>query len=73
MLETEKQVVVRTDNDGYLTEIKAGPHHFLADEPEICGRHPSGTFSLWLSHCSAGRMHLHDPPHVCGPQKMGPP
>jgi len=36
-LSTDKQVVTRTGDDGYTTEIKAGYHFFLADEPESVG------------------------------------
>jgi len=36
-LETQKQVVTRTGDDGYTTQIKAGKHSFLADEPESVG------------------------------------
>lgn len=32
-LETDEQVVVRLDEGPYLTEILAGKHHLLADEP----------------------------------------
>lgn len=38
-LATEKQVVTRTGDEGYTTQIKAGKHTFLADEPtEIGGK-----------------------------------
>lgn len=36
-LNTDKQVVTRTGDDGYTTEIKARDHYFLADEPESVG------------------------------------
>lgn len=36
-LVTDKQVVVRTGANGYTTEIQAGPHSFLADEPASVG------------------------------------
>jgi putative redox protein len=36
-LETSKQVAVRTGPRGFLTEIKAGNHHLIADEPEKVG------------------------------------
>ncbi len=35
--ESERQVVVRTGDDGFTTEIRAGRHSFLADEPESVG------------------------------------
>ncbi len=36
-LETEKQVVTETGQDGFTTQIKAGRHHLLADEPAAVG------------------------------------
>ncbi|MCG8320774.1 MAG: bifunctional alpha/beta hydrolase/OsmC family protein [Cytophagales bacterium] len=36
-LETEKQVVTETGEDGFTTQIKAGKHHLLADEPTSVG------------------------------------
>ncbi|TRX53675.1 alpha/beta fold hydrolase [Fulvivirga sp. M361] len=36
-LETDKQVLVRTGDDGYTTEVKAGKHYFIADEPKSIG------------------------------------
>ena len=36
-LKTDKQVVVRTGSEGYTTEILAGPHHLIADEPASVG------------------------------------
>ena len=36
-LETEKQVVTETGGDGFTTQIKAGRHHLLADEPANVG------------------------------------
>ncbi len=36
-LTTDKPVVVRTGSSGYTTEIKAGDHGLLADEPESVG------------------------------------
>ncbi|MCA6078301.1 bifunctional alpha/beta hydrolase/OsmC family protein [Fulvivirga sedimenti] len=35
--ESDRQVVVRTGDDGFTTEIRAGRHSFLADEPESVG------------------------------------
>ncbi len=35
--ESERQVITRTGNEGYVTEIKAGRHIMLADEPESVG------------------------------------
>lgn len=36
-LKTDAQVAARLSNDGFTTEIMAGPHFFLADEPEEVG------------------------------------
>lgn len=36
-LDTDQQVVVHTSKDGYTSEILAGKHHLLADEPEDVG------------------------------------
>ena len=36
-LNTDRQVVVRTGEDGFTTEVKAGRHSFLADEPSSVG------------------------------------
>ena len=37
LTEPERQVVVRTGDDGFTTEIRAGKHTYLADEPESVG------------------------------------
>lgn len=63
-LNTEKQVVVRTDDDGYLTEIKAGPHSFLADEPESVGGtnlgpSPYGYLSAALGACTSMTLRMY--------------
>ena len=34
---TDKQAVVRTGPNGYTSEVQAGKHHFLADEPASVG------------------------------------
>lgn len=34
---TEKQVVTRTGDDGFITMVRAGQHKFLSDEPEAVG------------------------------------
>lgn len=36
-LESEREVVTRTGDEGFVTEIKAGRHILLADEPEAVG------------------------------------
>ncbi len=41
-LRTDKQVVVRIGDEGYTTEVKAGNHMFLADEPTEVGGNDFG-------------------------------
>ena len=36
-LSTDRQVVTRTGDDGFTTEVKTGNHSFLADEPSSVG------------------------------------
>ena len=36
-LKSKSKVVVQTDDESFTTQIKAGNHHFLADEPEEVG------------------------------------
>lgn len=54
-LETDKQVVVRTGDDGYTTEIKASGHNLIADEPESFGGKNLGPnpYDLLLSSLGA--------------------
>lgn len=63
-LKTERQVVVRTDEEGYLTEIKAGPHSFLADEPESVGGtnlgpSPYGYLTAALGACTSMTLRMY--------------
>jgi uncharacterized OsmC-like protein/pimeloyl-ACP methyl ester carboxylesterase len=41
-LTSEKRVVVRVGESGYTTEVKAGNHPFLSDEPESAGGNDLG-------------------------------
>jgi putative redox protein len=57
-------VVVRTDNDGYLTEIKVGLHSFLADEPESVGGSnlgpsPYGYLTAALGACTSMTLRMY--------------
>ena len=54
-LVTDKQVAVRTGDESYTTEIKAGKHTYLADEPERVGGADLGPdpYSLLLSSLGA--------------------
>jgi len=63
-LKTDKQVVARLDNTGYTTEIKAGRHALLADEPEDVGGNDFGPspyelLSASLASCKAMTMHMY--------------
>jgi len=42
LLKSDKQVVVRTGDEGFTTEVKAGNHQFLADEPTDVGGNDFG-------------------------------
>jgi uncharacterized OsmC-like protein/alpha-beta hydrolase superfamily lysophospholipase len=54
VLKSKSQVVVQTDNDSYTTQIKAGNHHFLADEPEEVGGNDLGPNPYDLLSASVG-------------------
>jgi putative redox protein len=53
-LKTEKQVVVRLEGDGYTTEIMAGDHALIADEPESFGGNNFGPSPYELLNASLG-------------------
>lgn len=63
-LETEKQVVVRTDDDGYTTEIRAGLHALIADEPTAVGGNnlgptPYGLLTAALGSCTSMTLRMY--------------
>lgn len=53
-LKSEKQVVVRTGEEGYTTEIKAGGHSLIADEPLAMGGSDLGPTPYGLLLASIG-------------------
>ena len=64
-LRTSKQVAVRLEEeDGFTTEILAGPHNFVADEPESVGGHDFGPdpyelLSAALGACTAMTLRMY--------------
>jgi putative redox protein len=63
-LNTEKHVVVRTDLNGYTTEIKAGGHALIADEPKKVGGSnlgptPYGYLLASLGACTSMTMRMY--------------
>lgn len=53
-LDTDKQVVVRLEGDDYTTEIQAGEHSLVADEPESFGGNNFGPSPYELLNASLG-------------------
>jgi putative redox protein len=63
-LTTDKQVVVRTAEEGFYTQIKAGKHSLQADEPESVGGTdlgptPYGLLLSALGACTGMTLHLY--------------
>jgi putative redox protein len=63
-LNTMKQVVVRTGESGFLTEVKAGSHRLLADEPSSVGGTDLGPspyefISIGLGACTAMTLRMY--------------
>ncbi|WP_235298275.1 bifunctional alpha/beta hydrolase/OsmC family protein [Portibacter marinus] len=53
-LRTTKQVMVKLENDGFTTEIMAGNHGLVADEPEDIGGNDFGPSPYELLNASLG-------------------
>lgn len=53
-LDTDKQVVVRLEGDDYTTEVQAGDHSLIADEPERFGGNNFGPSPYELLNASLG-------------------
>lgn len=53
-LETDKQVITRTGSQGYTTQIKAGKHYLVADEPLSVGGKDLGTTPYGLLLAALG-------------------
>ncbi|RMG24045.1 MAG: alpha/beta fold hydrolase, partial [Bacteroidetes bacterium] len=63
-LRTDQQVVVRTGAKGYTTEIRAGEHRLLADEPQSVGGAnlgptPYGLLSAALGACTSMTLRMY--------------
>ncbi len=63
-LKSRSQVVAKTEQGSYTTEIKAGSHHFLADEPEEVGGadlgpSPYELLSSGLAACTSMTLHMY--------------
>jgi putative redox protein len=63
-LKSKSQVVSKTEQGSYTTEIKAGRHHFLADEPEDVGGadlgpSPYELLSSGLAACTSMTLHMY--------------
>ena len=63
-VKSKSQVVSKTEQGSYTTEIKAGRHHFLADEPEDVGGadlgpSPYELLSSGLAACTSMTLHMY--------------
>lgn len=53
-LKTDKQVAVQIGSDGFTTEVVAGEHYFLADEPKSVGGNNLGPSPYQLLNAALG-------------------
>jgi len=63
-LKSKSQVVAKTEQGSFTTEMKAGNHHFLADEPEEVGGADLGPspyefISSGLAACTSMTLHMY--------------
>ena len=63
-LKSKSQVVSKTEQGSFTTEMKAGDHHFLADEPEEVGGadlgpSPYELVSSGLAACTSMTLHMY--------------
>lgn len=64
LLKSRSQVVSKTEQGSFTTELKAGNHHFLADEPEEVGGadlgpSPYELVSSGLAACTSMTLHMY--------------
>jgi len=63
-LKSRSQVAVQTDHESFTTQIKAGTHRFLADEPEEVGGNnlgpnPYDLLTAGLGACTSMTLHMY--------------
>ena len=69
-ISSESQVLTRTGEVGYVTDILAGKHHLLSDEPSSVGGTDLGPTPYDLLLSSLGACNRYDIAHVCQPKEV---